>query len=70
MLSTSEDIARALLAGLAPEATHHDVDASLRAAEWTPCGIGDWAWALRSPDGGVVARISPFDPAGPYAALF
>lgn len=70
MTSTSEDIARALLAGLAPEATHHDVDASLRAAGWTPCGIGDWAWALRSPDGAVVARISPFDPAGPYAALF
>ena len=69
MTSTSEDTARALLADLAPGATHLDVDALLRAAGWTPSGVGDWAWALRSPDGGVVARISPFDPAGPYAAM-
>jgi hypothetical protein len=28
-----------------------------------PCGVGDWAVALRSPDGSVVARVCPFDPA-------
>ncbi|MCJ1715901.1 hypothetical protein [Curtobacterium sp. VKM Ac-2922] len=70
MPSTSTETARALLQELDPGATHRDVDASLRAAGWTPCGTGDWAWALRSPDGSVVARISPFDPAAPYAAMF
>lgn len=30
-----------------------------------PCGVGDWAVALRSPDGTVVARVCPFDPAYP-----
>jgi hypothetical protein len=34
---------------------------------WVSCGIGDWAVALRSPEGTVVARVCPFDPA--YAAL-
>jgi hypothetical protein len=34
---------------------------------WTPCGIGDWAVAVRSPDGRFVARICPFDPA--YSAF-
>jgi hypothetical protein len=28
-----------------------------------PCGVGDWAVALRSPEGTVVARVCPFDPA-------
>ncbi|HEU4349698.1 MAG TPA: hypothetical protein VFR35_18125 [Actinoplanes sp.] len=32
---------------------------------WAPCGLGDWAVALRSPDGRHAARISPFDPAYP-----
>ncbi|WP_097321259.1 hypothetical protein [Paractinoplanes atraurantiacus] len=40
----------------------------LVAAGWTPCGAGDWAIALRSPGGAVAARISPFDPTGPYTA--
>jgi len=40
----------------------------LLAAGWTPCGAGDWAIALRSPDGTTAARISPFDPTGPYSA--
>ncbi|MBA8990136.1 hypothetical protein FHW23_001382 [Curtobacterium pusillum] len=35
---------------------------------WTPCGTGDWAYALRSPSGALAARISPFDPAGAYSA--
>jgi hypothetical protein len=30
-----------------------------------PCGVGDWAVALRSPEGTVVARVCPFDPAYP-----
>ena len=28
-----------------------------------PCGVGDWAVALRSPEGTVVARVCSFDPA-------
>jgi hypothetical protein len=50
---------------------HRDVERILLAAGWTPCGAGDWAIALRSPDGTAAARISPFDPTGPYnAALY
>lgn len=30
---------------------------------WLPCGIGDWAIALRSPGGFHAARVCPFDPA-------
>ena len=40
----------------------------LLATGWTGCGAGDWAIALRSPDGTAAARISPFDPTGPYSA--
>lgn len=47
---------------------HRDVKCTLLAAGWTPCGAGDWAIALRSPDGTTAARISPFDPTGPYTA--
>ena len=47
---------------------HRDVERSLRAAGWTTGGVGDWAIALRSPDGNRAARISPFDPTGPYSA--
>ncbi len=47
---------------------HRDVEQALVGAGWTPCGAGDWAIALRSPDGTAAARISPFDPAGPYTA--
>src|SRR5690606_20042766 len=50
------------------QANHRDVEVALLAAGWTPCGAGDWAIALRSPDGAAAARISPFDPTGPYAA--
>ena len=28
-----------------------------------PCGVGDWAVALRSPEGTLAARVCPFDPA-------
>ncbi|GAA0498197.1 hypothetical protein Ade02nite_91290 [Paractinoplanes deccanensis] len=63
------EAARALLSGLAGSgADHRDVERVLLAAGWRPCGAGDWAIALRSPDGVAAARISPFDPTGPYAA--
>jgi hypothetical protein len=55
----------------AGQVDHRDVEHALLAEGWTPCGAGDWAIALRSPDGTAAARISPFDPAGPYnAALY
>ena len=37
--------------------------AELAGAGWVPCGVGDWAVALRSPEGYVAARVCPFDPA-------
>jgi hypothetical protein len=49
-------------------ADHREVERALRAAGWTDGGAGDWAIALRSPDGARAARISPFDPTGPYSA--
>jgi hypothetical protein len=49
-------------------ADHRDVEQVLLEQGWTPCGAGDWAIALRSPDGTAAARISPFDPTGPYSA--
>jgi hypothetical protein len=57
-----------LLGLLDRPADHRDAEEALRAAGWTPCGAGDWAIALRAPDGTAAARISPFDPTGPYAA--
>ncbi|MCL2515497.1 MAG: hypothetical protein FWD85_06365 [Microbacteriaceae bacterium] len=59
---------RTLADGFAADADHRDVAAALSAAGWTPAGAGDWAIALRSPDGTAAARISPFDPTGPYSA--
>ena len=46
---------------------HRDVEAVLRERGWTDCGAGDWAIALRSPSSERAARVSPFDPAYPYA---
>jgi hypothetical protein len=63
---TPED-ACALAEGPAREADHREVERALLAAGWVPSGAGDWAIALRSPDGTAAARISPFDPTGPYA---
>ena len=57
-----------VLARLGTDADHRDVEGVLRGEGWTPCGAGDWAVALRSPDGVAAARISPFDPTGPYSA--
>jgi hypothetical protein len=59
---------RAPLGDLPPDASHVDAERLLRTAGWTPCGEGDWAIALASPDGELAARISPFDPVGPYTA--
>jgi hypothetical protein len=47
---------------------HREVEQTLLRDGWSPCGAGDWAVALRSPDGTRAARISPFDPTGPYTA--
>jgi len=43
--------------------SHREVLAELAVAGWVACGVGDWAVALRSPEGTVVARVCPFDPA-------
>jgi len=59
---------REALGLLGRQADHRDAEQALLAAGWTPCGAGDWAIALRSPDGTAAARISPFDPTGPYSA--
>lgn len=53
---------------LPPGADHRAAEAAFAAAGWERCGAGDWAVALASPDGALVARISPFDPVGPYSA--
>ncbi|MEV5960207.1 hypothetical protein AB0L70_00505 [Kribbella sp. NPDC051952] len=50
-----------------PHADHREAERAFLAAGWSRCGAGDWAIALRSPEGTAVARISPFDPASPYA---
>jgi len=43
--------------------SHRQVLAELATAGWVPCGVGDWAVALRSPAGTLAARVCPFDPA-------
>ena len=43
--------------------SHRRVLAELATEGWVPGGVGDWAVALRSPDGTVVAGVCPFDPA-------
>ena len=64
-----DDLAEpAALDALRTVATHHDAEQLVSAADWTPCGAGDWAFALAAPDADVVARIAPFDPVGPYTA--
>ena len=50
------------------DATHLHAERIFADAGWIPCGAGDWAIALRSPDGAMAVRISPFDPTGPYTA--
>jgi hypothetical protein len=43
--------------------SHRQVLAELASGGWVPCGVGDWAVGLRSPEGALVARVCPFDPA-------
>lgn len=57
-----------LVTALPAGKSYGEVDRALREAGWTPCGMGDWAFALRSPNGLYAVRISPFDPAAPYTA--
>ncbi len=59
-------LGREVLALVGVRDDHREVERVLRAAGWAPCGAGDWAVALRSPDGTAAARISPFDPASAY----
>lgn len=47
--------------------SHRQILAELALQGWVPCGVGDWAVALRSPAGTLAARVCPFDPA--YAAF-
>lgn len=54
--------------GLGPATNHVEAEQHLADKGWKHCGAGDWAIALRSPDGALVARISPFDPTGPFTA--
>ncbi len=42
---------------------HREAARRLLAAGWNVCGLGDWATVWRSPDGALVARVSPFEPA-------
>ena len=64
-MALQDVVARDLLTG---PVDHRQVEQVLLSDGWTPCGAGDWAIALRSPDGSTAARISPFDPTGPYSA--
>lgn len=54
--------------GLGTATNHVVAERTLTEMGWTRCGAGDWAIALRSPDGALAARISPFDPTGPITA--
>ncbi|SEE96972.1 hypothetical protein [Ruania alba] len=58
----------AVLDAIGATSTHRDVEQLLRGSGWIACGAGDWAFALAAPDADIVARISPFDPVGPYTA--
>lgn len=62
------DSISATLAAIPDDADHRVAEVVLRHAGWTRIGAGDWAIALASPDDEYVARISPFDPVGPYTA--
>ena len=43
--------------------SHRQVLGELVSEGWVPSGAGDWAVALRSPEGALIARVCPFDPA-------
>jgi hypothetical protein len=48
-----------------PTVSYRDAMARLLSWGWLPCGVGDWAVGMRSPDGLSAARVCPFDPAYP-----
>lgn len=52
-----------VLGAIGAGASHRDAASVLVLAGWVLCGAGDWAVALRSPGGRLVARVCPFDPA-------
>lgn len=56
------------LPALPASTTYREVEEMLVSTGWSRCGTGDWAFALASPEGDLVARISPFDPVGPFTA--
>jgi hypothetical protein len=43
--------------------SHRQVLGELVNEGWVPAGAGEWAVALRSPEGTLIARVCPFDPA-------
>lgn len=55
-------------AGLDATTNHVHAGIALAGRGWAPCGTGDWATVLASPDRTLAARISPFDPTGPLTA--
>jgi hypothetical protein len=50
-----------LLAVEWPSRNHWSARAFLQELGWAFCGLGDWAYAYRSPNGRLVARVSPFE---------
>jgi hypothetical protein len=58
----------AVLSLVSRRSDYRDAEAALAGEGWARAGLGDWAFAMRSPDGLIAARISPFDPTGPYSA--
>jgi hypothetical protein len=52
-----------MLPGLPDGSTADQARAIFSAAGWRTVGSGDWAWVLASPEGNLVARVTPFDPA-------
>lgn len=49
-----------------PTLDHRVTRSRLDDLGWVSCGVGDWAYAHRSPGGRLVARVSPFEPAYGY----
>lgn len=49
-----------------PMLNHRFARDELERQGWAMCGQGDWAYGYRSPGGGLLARVSPFEPAYMY----
>ena len=52
-----------MLPELTPDSTHRDARRLLESRGWRWLARGDWAQVYVSPDGRLVARVVPFDPA-------